>query len=54
MWLTHAHLKARQRAERHQQAESIALRIHRSLSWLLGLELCNAHRLWGDACYPVR
>lgn len=41
MWMTHTHLKARQRAERHQHAEGIALRIHRALSWLLRSELCD-------------
>ena len=41
MWMTHTHLKARQRAERHQHAEGIGLRIHRALSWLLRSELCD-------------
>lgn len=34
MSLTHAALKARQRAERDTHPEHIALRIHRALSWL--------------------
>ncbi|MCE0732430.1 hypothetical protein LWH48_06390 [Halomonas sp. G15] len=41
MWMTHTHLKARQRTERHQHAEGIGLRIHRALSWLLRSELCD-------------
>ncbi len=39
--LTHTHLKARQRAERDQHAEGIALRTHRALSWLNRAELCD-------------
>ncbi|MFC2992973.1 hypothetical protein [Halomonas tibetensis] len=39
--LTHAHLKERQRAERENHAEGIALRIHRALSWLNRAELCD-------------
>lgn len=32
--MNHATLKARQRAERHQHPPNLALRVHRSLSWL--------------------
>lgn len=39
--LTHTHLKERQRAERDNHAEGIALRIHRALSWLKRAELCD-------------
>ncbi len=39
--LSHATLKARQRAEREHHAEGIALRIHRALSWLNRAELCD-------------
>jgi hypothetical protein len=37
----HAPLKARQRAERDNHPESIALRIHRALSWLDRAEQCD-------------
>jgi hypothetical protein len=37
----HAELKARQRAERESHPESIALRIHRALSWLDRAEQCD-------------
>jgi hypothetical protein len=39
--LSHATLKARQRAERDRHAEGIALRIHRALSWLQRSEQCD-------------
>lgn len=39
--LSHADLKARQRAERDRHAEGIALRIHRALSWLRRSEMCD-------------
>ena len=32
--MDHAHLKARQRAERHSHHPNLALRVHRALSWL--------------------
>jgi hypothetical protein len=41
MELLHAQLKARQRAERDNHPESIALRIHRALSWLDRAEQCD-------------
>jgi hypothetical protein len=41
MELRHAALKARQRAERDNHPESIALRIHRALSWLDRAEQCD-------------
>jgi hypothetical protein len=41
MELHHAKLKARQRAERENHPESIALRIHRALSWLDRAEQCE-------------
>ncbi|MBS9403672.1 hypothetical protein KG088_08515 [Halomonas sp. TRM85114] len=39
--LAHAHLKTRQRSERHAHAEGIGLRIHRALRWLNRTELCD-------------
>ncbi|WP_019022985.1 HEPN domain-containing protein [Thioalkalivibrio sp. ALE23] len=39
--MSHDQLKARQRAERHEHAEGIALRIHRALSWLKRSEMCD-------------
>ncbi len=39
--MSHDQLKARQRAERHEHAEGIALRIHRALSWLKRSEVCD-------------
>ncbi len=40
--LSHAGLKARQRAEREQYPEHIGLRIHRALSWLGRADDCDA------------
>ena len=41
MPLTHAALKARQREERDTHPESLALRVHRALSWLQRAEQCE-------------
>ena len=41
MSITHADLKARQRAEREDHPEGLALRVHRSLSWLERAEQCT-------------
>ncbi|MGI9310164.1 MAG: hypothetical protein ACR2P7_01370 [bacterium] len=46
MSLTHAALKARQRAERGRHPPGIAVRIHRALSWLGRAERCGGD---GDA-----
>ena len=39
--LNYTTLKARQRQERHNHGEYLALRVHRSLSWLNRAELCG-------------
>ena len=41
MAITHADLKARQRAEREGHSEGLALRSHRALSWLDRAEQCE-------------
>ena len=41
MSITHADLKARQRAEREGHPEGLALRVHRALSWLDRAEQCE-------------
>lgn len=41
MSITHAELKARQRAEREGHSEGLALRSHRALSWLDRAEQCE-------------
>lgn len=45
--MTYDHLKDRQRAERHEHSEGIALRIHRALSWLNRSEQCDDE----DGCF---
>ena len=39
--LDHQYLKTRQRVEREPHSEGLALRVHRSLSWLQRSEKCD-------------
>ena len=41
MSMSHADLKARQRAERDGHSDGLALRVHRALSWLDRAEQCE-------------